>query len=121
MTNDIEKIENFMRFKREAVEETINDANSTTFAAILIAISVLLGVIQTLLQKLLAQDLYEWIVGFFGFATPSVARIVMDAIANNILFPIIAIILVFYIGNAIKGEADSLNHVIRAIGYSVPP
>ena len=31
------------------------------------------------------------------------------------------IFLIFYIGNWIKGEAESLNHVIRAIGYSTPP
>ncbi|MHA2088796.1 MAG: YIP1 family protein [Promethearchaeota archaeon] len=121
MSNELEKIKNFMRIKREPVEETIKDENSTKFAIYLIATSIILGVIQTLLQNLLTQDLYEWIVSYFGIAVPSVIRIISDAIANNIIFPIVAIVLVFYIGNALKGEADSLNHVIRAIGYSVPP
>ena len=121
MSNELEKIKKFMTIKRDSVEETIKDENSTKFAICLITISIILGAIQTLLQNLLAQDLYEWIVGIFDVAPPSVTRIIMDAIANNIMFPIIVIILVYYIGNAIKGEADSFNHVIRAIGYSVPP
>jgi hypothetical protein len=120
MSNELEKIIKFMTIKREPVEETINDENSTKFAVFLIATAITLGIIQTLLQNLLAQNLFEWVIGFFGIAVPSVLRIVMDAIANNIIFPILLIVLIFYIGNAIKGEAESLNHVLRAIGYSVP-
>jgi hypothetical protein len=35
----------------------------------------------------------------------------MDAIANNILFPILLIVLIYYIGNALKGEAESLKKI----------
>jgi len=121
MSNELERIKRFLTIKRDTVEETINDTSSTKFAVCLIVIAIVLGVTQTLLQNLLAPDPLEWIISFFGTATPSVVRIVLEAIMNNIIFPILAIILIFYIGNAIKGEAESLNHVIRAIGYSTPP
>lgn len=121
MSNEFEKIKNFMLIKRETVEETINDTKSTTFAICLIIIAIVLGVIQTLLQNLLAVDPLEWVFGFFGTVDPSDLRIILDAIMNNIVFPILVIILTFYIGNAVKGEAESLNHIVRAIGYSTPP
>ncbi len=110
-----------MTIKRDPVEETINDVNSTKFAVILIAISIILGLIQALLQDLLSQDLYQWIINRFGITVLSLERIIKNAIANNIVFPILVIVLTFYIGNAIKGEAESFNHVVRAVGYSVPP
>ena len=121
MSHEMEKIERFMTIKRDTVEETINDTSSTLFALCLIVIAIVLGVTQTLLQNLLAPDLLEWLIAFLGTGTPSVVRIITEAIMNNIFFPSLAIILIFYIGNAIKGEAESLNHVIRAIGYSTPP
>ena len=121
MSRELEKIKKFMTFKRDTVEETIKDVNSTKFALFLIVISIVLGVMQTLLQNLITPDIIEWIISYFGGATPSVLRIILDAIMNNIIFPILVIILTFYIGNAIKGEADSLNHVVRALGYSLPP
>ena len=120
MSNELEKIKNFMLIKRDTVEETINDTKSTTFAICLIIIAIVLGVIQTLLQNLLAVDPLEWVFGIFSTVEPSVTRIILDAIMNNIVLPILVIILAFYIGNAVKGEAESLNHVVRAIGYSTP-
>ena len=121
MSDELEKIKKFMTFKRDTVEETINDVNSTKFASILIGIAITLGVIQALLQEFLSQDLFEWIVNRFGITVLSIERIITNAIASNIVFPILAIILIYYIGNAIKGEAQSFNHVVRAVGYSVPP
>ena len=121
MSDELEKIKKFMTFKRDTVEETINDVNSTKFATILIGIVITLGVIQALLQEFLLQDLFEWIVNRFGITVLSIERIITNAIASNIVFPILAIILIYYIGNAIKGEAQSFNHVVRAVGYSVPP
>ena len=121
MSDELEKIKKFMIFKRDTVEETINDVNSTKFATILIGIAITLGVIQALLQEFLSQDLFEWIVNRFGITVLSIERIITNAIASNIVFPILAIILIYYIGNAIKGEAESFNHVVRAVGYSVPP
>jgi len=121
MSDELEKIKKFMTFKRDTVEETINDVNSTKFATILIGIAITLGVIQALLQEFLSQDLFEWIVNRFGITVLSIERIITNAIASNIVFPILAIILIYYIGNAIKGEAQSFNHVVRAVGYSVPP
>ena len=121
MNEEIEKITKFMTIKRDVIEETINDERSTKFAVFLIAISIALGLIQSILQSFLAPDVMEVILGLFGFPTPSYVRIIMDAIASNIIFPILVIVLTFYIGNALKGEAESLNHVVRAIGYSVPP
>ena len=120
MSNELEKIKKFMTIKRDTVEETINDVNSTKFAVYLIVIAITLGVIQALLQGLVVQDALELIWSWIGFVTPSVLRIVLDAIFSNIVFPILVIILAFYIGNAVKGEAESLNHVVRAIGYSTP-
>jgi len=120
MSNELEKIKKFMTIKRDTVEETINDVNSTKFAVCLIVIAMALAVIQTLLQGLVVQDPLELIWSWMGFVTPSVLRIVLDAIFSNIVFPILVIILAFYIGNAVKGEAESLNHVVRAIGYSTP-
>jgi hypothetical protein len=120
MSNELEKIKNFMLIKRDTVEETINDTKSTTFAICLIIIAIVLGVIQTLLQNLLAVDPLEWVFGIFSTVEPSVTRIILDAIMNNIVLPILVIVLAFYIGNAVKGEAESLNHVVRAIGYSTP-
>ncbi|MHA2282415.1 MAG: YIP1 family protein [Promethearchaeota archaeon] len=110
-----------MTIRRKPVEETINDVNSTKFAVLLIAIAITLGLIQALLQNFLSQDLFEWIVNRFGITVLSIERIVTNAIANNIVFPILVIVLTFYIGNIIKGEAESFNHVVRAIGYSVSP
>ena len=121
MTNELEKIKSFMTIKRDPVEETINDENSTKFAICLIVIAMVLAVIQTLLQKLVVQDVLELMWSWLGFATPSDLRIVLDAIFSNIVFPVLVIVLAFYIGNAIKGEAESLNHVVRAVGYSTPP
>ena len=121
MSNELEKLIKFMTIKRDPVEETINDVNSTKFAVILIAISITFGLIQALLQDLLAQDLFQWIINRFGITVLSIERIITNAIANNVIFPILAIVLIFYIGNAIKGEAESFNHIIRAVGYSVPP
>ncbi len=121
MSDELEKIKKFMTIKRDTVEETINDANSTKFAVLLIAIAITLGLIQALLQEFLAQDLFEWIVNRFGITVLSLERIIMNAIANNIIFPILVIVLIFYLGNALKGEAESFNHVVRAVGYSVPP
>ena len=121
MSDELEKIKKFMTFERDTVEETINDVNSTKFATILIGIAITLGVIQALLQEFLSQDLFEWIVNRFGITVLSIERIITNAIASNIVFPILAIILIYYIGNAIKGEAQSFNHVVRAVGYSVPP
>ena len=120
MSNELEKIKKFMLIKRNTVEETINDTKSTTFAICLIIIAIVLGVIQTLLQNLLAVDPLEWVFGIFSTVEPSVTRIILDAIMNNIVLPILVIVLAFYIGNAVKGEAESLNHVVRAIGYSTP-
>lgn len=121
MSNELEKIKKFMTIKRDTVEETINDVRSTKFAVLLIAIAMALAVIQTLLQGLVVQDVLELIWSWMGFATPSPLRIVLDSIFSNIVFPLLIIILAFYIGNAIKGEAESLNHVVRAVGYSTPP
>ncbi len=39
MSDELEKIKKFMTIKRDTVEETINDANSTKFAVLLIAIA----------------------------------------------------------------------------------
>lgn len=121
MSNELDKIIKFMTIKREPVEETINDVRSTKFAVFLIAIAMTLAVIQTLLQGLVVQDVLELIWSWMGFVTPSPLRIVLDSIFSNIVFPLLVIILAFYIGNAIKGEAESLNHVVRAVGYSTPP
>jgi hypothetical protein len=121
MSNELEKIIKFMTIKRDTVEETINDVRSTKFAIFLIAIAMALAVIQTLLQGLVVQDVLELIWSWMGFVPPSPLRIVLDSIFSNIVFPLLVIILAFYIGNAIKGEAESLNHVVRAVGYSTPP
>ena len=121
MSDELEKIKKFMTFKRDTVAETINDVNSTKFATILIGIAITLGVIQALLQEFLSQDLFEWVINRFGITVLSIERIITNAIASNIIFLILAIILIYYIGNAIKGEAESFNHVVRAVGYSVPP
>jgi hypothetical protein len=121
MSNEIEKMKRFMTIKRDTVEETINDTSSTTFAIFLIILAIVLGVTQTLLSNFLARDALEWLMTIVGEETPSAVRIVLEAIMNNIVFPILMIFLLFYIGNGIKGEAESLNHVIRAIGYSTPP
>jgi hypothetical protein len=121
MSNELEKVKKFMAIKRNTVEETINDINSTRFAVLLIVIAITLGLIQALFQNFLSQDLFEWIVNRFGITVLSIERIITNAIANNIVFPIFTIVLIYYIGNAIKGEAESFNHVVRAIGYSVPP
>ena len=60
MSVELEKIKKFMTIKRDSVEETINDENSTKFAVCLIAISIVLGVIQTLLQNSsMARSLLE--------------------------------------------------------------
>lgn len=118
--NEIEKIKKFLTIKRDAIEETINDKSSTKFAVFLIAIAIMLGLIQSILLSVVTPDIMEWILSFFGFPPPSVVRI-MDVIASNIIFPILLIVLTFYIGIALKGEPESLNHVVRAIGYSVPP
>jgi len=120
MSDEFEKIKKFMLIKRDTVEETINDKNSTKFAVLLIAIAITLGVIQSLLIEFLSQDLFEWVVNRFGITVLTLELIITNAIANNIVFPILVIILTFYIGNAIKGEAESFNHVVRAVGYSVP-
>ncbi|HDZ17767.1 hypothetical protein LCGC14_0891370 [marine sediment metagenome] len=121
MSNDLEKITKFMTIKRDVVEETISDEQSTKFAIFLIAVAMVLGTAQSLLQNFLTPDVLEWIVNFFGITTPSPLRIVLDAVFSNIIFPMLVIVLTFYIGNALKGEAESLNHVIRALGYSTPP
>lgn len=120
MSNELDKIIKFMTIKREPVEETINDERSTKFAWSLIAIAMALAVVQTLLQGLVVQGPLEMLWSWLGFVTPSALRIVLDAIFSNIVFPLLVIILAFYIGNAIKGEAESLNHVVRAVGYSTP-
>lgn len=121
MSNEIEKMKRFLKIKRDTVEETINDTSSTTFSLFLIILAIVLGVTQTLLQNFLARDPLEWLIAFVGTEEPSAVRIVMDGIMNNVIFPILMVILIFYLGNWIKGEAESLNHVIRAIGYSTPP
>ena len=121
MSNELEKITKFMTIKRDVVEETINDERSTKFAICLIVVSMVLGLVQSLLRNFLTPDVLEWIVNFFGTTTPSLLRIVVDAVFSNVVFPMLVIVLTFYIGNALKGEAESLNHVIRAIGYSTPP
>jgi hypothetical protein len=118
MSNEIERMKRFITIKRDTVEETINDTSSTIFPVFLIILAIALGVTQTLLQNFLARDALEWLIAFIGTEEPSAVRIVMDAVMNNVVFPILMIFLIFYIGNAIKGEAESLNHVIRAIGYS---
>jgi len=121
MSNEIEKMKRFLTIKRDTVEETINDTSSTTFPVFLIILAIVLGVTQTLLQNFLARDALEWLMAIIGEETPSAVRIVLEAIMNNVIFPILMVFLIFYIGNWIKGEAESLNHVIRAIGYSTPP
>lgn len=121
MSNVIEKMKRFLTIKRDTVEETINDTKATMFGVFLIILAIVLGVTQTLLQNFLARDPLEWLIAFVGTDEPSAVRIVMDGVMNNIVFPILMIFLIFYIGNAIKGEAESQNHVIRAIGYSTPP
>ena len=121
MSNEITKMKRFITIKRDTVEVTINDTSSTTFPMFLIILAIVLGVTQTLLSNFLARDALEWLIAFIGEETPSPLRIVLEAIMNNIAFPILMIFLIFYIGNWIKGEAESLNHVIRAIGYSTPP
>lgn len=121
MSNELEKMKRFLTIKRDTVEETINDTSSTTFPVFLIILAIVLGVTQTLLQNFLARDALEWLMAIIGEETPSAVRIVLEAIMNNVIFPILMVFLIFYIGNWIKGEAESLNHVIRAIGYSTPP
>jgi len=121
MSNELEKMKRFLTIKRDTVEETINDTSSTTFPVFLIILAIVLGVTQTLLQNFLARDALEWLMAIVGEETPSAVRIVLEAIMNNVIFPILMVFLIFYIGNWIKGEAESLNHVIRAIGYSTPP
>lgn len=120
MSNELEKIKKFITMKRDPVEETIKDENSTKFAVFLIATAITLSVIQTLLQNPSIQDIPDWAVSFFGITSPTALRIIMNAIANNIIFPTLLIVLIYYIGNALKGEAESLNHVVRAVGFSVP-
>ena len=121
MSNEIERMKRFLTIKRDTVEETINDTSSKVFPLFLIILAIVLGVTQTLLQDLFARDALEWLIAFIGEETPSTVRIVLEAIMNNLVFPILMIFLIFYIGNWIKGEAESLNHVIRAIGDSTPP
>jgi len=121
MSNELEKMKRFLTIKRDTVEETINDTSSTTLPVFLIILAIVLGVTQTLLQNFLARDALEWLMAIIGEETPSAVRIVLETIMNNVIFPILMIFLIFYIGNWIKGEAESLNHVIRAIGYSTPP
>jgi len=121
MSNEITKMKRFITIKRDTVEETINDTSSTTFPMFLIILAIVLGVTQTLLSNFLARDALEWLIAFIGEETPSALRIILEAIMNNIVFLILMIFLIFGIGNWIKGEAESLNHVIRAIGYSTPP
>ncbi len=75
MSDELEKIKKFMTIKRDTVEETINNTNSTKFAVLLIAIAITLGLIQALLQEFLAQDLFEWIVNRFGITVLSLERI----------------------------------------------
>ncbi len=70
MSNELEKIKKFITIKRDTVEETIKDENSTKFAVFLIAIALTLSVIQTLLQSTSIQDIPDWVVSFFGI-TPT--------------------------------------------------
>ena len=120
MSAEIEKIKDFLFLKRASVQKTIDDENSTILAIIIFITTVVLAGIQSFLIVNSFEWMFDLIATYVTYTPPSLLKMIFDAI-TNIISPVIAVILSFYIGNAIKGEAESLKHVIRAIGYSFTP
>ena len=120
MSAEIEKIKDFLFLKRASVQKTIDDEKSTILAVIIFVTTVVLSGIQSFLIVNSFEWMFDLIATYFTYTPPSSLKMIFDAI-TNIISPIIAVILSFYIGNAIKGEAESIKHVIRATGYSFTP
>ena len=120
MSEEIEKIKAFLFLKRDSVQRTIDDEKSTLLAIIIFTVTIVLAGIQ----PIITINAFSWMSDlwavWFTYTPPSVVKITLDVI-SNMISPIIAVILSFYIGNAIKGEASSLKHVFRAVGYSMTP
>lgn len=120
MSAEIEKIKDFLFLKRAPVQETIDDEKSTIIAVIIFITTVVLTGIQSFLIVNSFEWMFDLIATYVTYTPPSSLKMIFNAI-TNMISPIVAVILSFYIGNAIKGEAESLKHVIRAVGYSFTP
>jgi len=120
MSAEIEKIKDFLFLKRASVQNTIDDEKSTLLAVIIFITTVILAGLQSILIVNSFEWMFDLLAAYFTYTPPSFLKMISDAI-TSIISPIIAVILSFYIGNAIKGEAESLKHVLRAVGYSFTP
>ena len=120
MSSEINKIKDFLFLKRASVQNTIDDEKSTLVAAIIFITTIVLAGLQSILIVNSFEWMFDLLATYFTYTPPSMLKLITDAI-TGIISPIIAVILSFYIGNAIKGEAESLKHVLRAVGYSFVP
>ncbi len=113
MSEELNKLKNFMRNKKENLEQIIDDEGSTLMAAIYFILSIGLGVLSYLL---VSDKTYAiWAPVFFGIY--STLRIALEAIFR-VTTPILWWIFTYLIGNAVGGEANSILHTFRATGYS---
>lgn len=120
MSSEINKIKDYLFLKRASVQNTIDDEKSTLVAAIIFITTIVLAGLQSILIVNSFEWMFDLFPTYFTYTPPSMLKMITDAI-TGIISPIIAVILSFYIGNAIKGEAESLKHVLRAVGYSFVP
>ena len=120
MSSELENIKEFLFLRRVSVQKTIDDEKSTIFAVVIFITTVVLTGIQSFLIVNSFEWMFDLIATYVTYTPPSLLKMIFDAI-TNMISPVVAVILSFYIGNAIKGEAESLKHVLRAVGYSFTP
>ena len=118
MSEEIQKIKDFLFLKRDSVQRTIDDEKSTLIAILIFAVTIILAGIQPIVTINAFSWMSDWMGAYFLYTPPSFIKITLNMI-SGMISPVIAVILSFYIGNAIKGEAASLKHVFRAVGYSM--
>ena len=114
-----DRLSNFIIFKRDIVEDVIEDEDATKIATIYFIISIIITAISTILTT---QVDYFYQLATYGIlaqyvAPPTILSAAMNTITQSML-PVLGWIFTFYVGNGLKGEADSKEMILRAFGYS---
>jgi len=114
-----DRLSNFIIFKRDIVEDVLEDEDATSMATIYFVISIIMTAISTIVTF---QVDYAYQVATLGILAqylppPTILSVTMNTVTQALL-PVLGGIFTFYVGNGFKGEAEDKETILRAFGYS---
>ena len=117
--DELDRVTNFIIFKRDIVEDVVEDDDLTKMAIIYFVISIIITVISTIVTF---QVDYTYQVATYGamsylVRTPTIISISMNAISQGML-PVFGWIFTWQAGIWFKTENDSKETILRTFGYS---